>query len=237
MTDADPPRPEQADGFSLALNFWPLAHLASGVGLAALGAEGGAGRLALFALWLYLAPPLLARALIAAYGRPHGRLTLDMRDYRVWWALTQLQTVFNRLPFLEELLRLAPGLYALWIALWGGRVSPRAYVGPGVIITDRYATTVEPGAVLGFGSVLAGHMATRDADGRWRVVAAGPRVERDAILGGAAGLGPGAVLRRGALLASGRRVGPFEVFPREGAAGRAPRETAPEEDAPKENAS
>ena len=176
----------------------------------------------MFALWLYLLPPLAARALIALFGRPEGRLTQDMRSYRVWWALTQLQMVFNRFPALEEALRLAPGLYAAWIALWGGRISARAFIGPRVVVTDRYAISVESGAVLGFSGALAGHMALREADGRWVVVAAGPHVEAGAILGGGAGLGPGAVLARGALLPAGRRVGPFVRHPRE-----APRETTP----------
>ncbi len=222
MTDADVSRPEPPSTFSLALNVWPALHLASGAALALALAEGAAARAGVFALWLYLLPPLAARALIALFGRPEGRLTQDMRSYRVWWALTQLQMVFNRFPALEEALRLAPGLYAAWIALWGGRVSARAFIGPRVVVTDRYAISVESGAVLGFSGALAGHMALREADGRWVVVAAGPRVERDAVLGGGAGLGPGAVLTRGALLPAGKRVGPFDRYPR-----AAPQETTP----------
>lgn len=222
MTDADVSRPEPPSTFSLALNVWPALHLASGAALALVLAEGAAARAGVFALWLYLLPPLAARALIALFGRPEGRLTQDMRSYRVWWALTQLQMVFNRFPALEEALRLAPGLYAAWIALWGGRVSARAFIGPRVVVTDRYAISVESGAVLGFSGALAGHMALREADGRWVVVAAGPRVERDAVLGGGAGIGPGAVLARGALLPAGKRVGPFDRYPR-----AAPQETTP----------
>jgi hypothetical protein len=222
MTDADVSRPEPPSTFSLVLNVWPALHLAGGAALALGLADGAAARAGVFALWLYLLPPLAARALIALFGRPEGRLTQDMRSYRVWWALTQLQMVFNRFPALEEALRLAPGLYAAWIALWGGRISARAFIGPRVVVTDRYAISVESGAVLGFSGALAGHMALREADGRWVVVAAGPHVEAGAILGGGAGLGPGAVLARGALLPAGRRVGPFVRHPRE-----ARRETTP----------
>lgn len=222
MTDADAPRPEPPSFYALALNVWPALHLASGAALAVAFAEGAAARIGLFAAWLYLLPPLAARALIALYGAPQGRLTQDMRAFRVWWALTQLQMVFNRFPALEEALRLAPGLYAAWIALWGGRISARAFVGPRVVVTDRHATRVEAGAVLGFSGALAGHMALREADGRWVVIAAGPHVEAGAILGGGAGLGPGAVLTRGALLPAGKRVGPFDRYPRS-----APQETPP----------
>jgi hypothetical protein len=215
MTGIDFQKLEKPDRFSLALNVWPFAHIAAGLLLSAALHGSPLSRVLLFAAWIYLLPPLLGRLLILLFGVPSGSFTQDERPYRVWWMLTQLQTVFNRLPFLEELLRLAPGLYALWISLWGGRVSPFAYIGPGVIITDRYSTVVGRGAVLGYGCALAGHFATRQDDGRWLVVAAGPVVEPEAIVGGAAGLGPGAVLKAGAVLPAGMRIKPFGCWPRE----------------------
>ena len=216
MTDAT--RLERPDGFSLALNYLPLLHIVSGVGLA-WAFDGVAARSAVLLLWLYLLPPLVSRATLAAFGRPAGRATLDSRDYRIWWFLTQWQMVFNRLPALEELLRLVPGLYPLWIGLWGGRLSALAYVAPGVRITDRYLVEVGRGVVLGMGSTLAGHIAVRDDSGRFVVLIGAPRVEAEALVGGDAGLGPGAVLRAGAMLPSGRRVGPFGEWPRRGAGG------------------
>ncbi len=215
MTDAKASRTlERPDAFSLTLNFLPALHILCGGALALGLFVSPAAGAAFFVSWLYLAPPFFARLLIALFGKPEGRLTQDMRAYRVWWALTQLQIVFNRLPWLEELLRLVPGLYAGWIALWGGRLSQFAYVGPGVLITDRYAVNVERGAVLGLRSILAGHLATRDDSGRFVVVVAAPIVESEAILGGLAALGPGAILRRGCELPVGRHIGPMAEWPR-----------------------
>jgi hypothetical protein len=93
-------------------------------------------------------------------------------------------------------------------------LSAQAFVSPGVIVTDRYLVNVGRGAVLGFKSALAGHMAIRNDAGRFVVVVAAPTVEDEAIVGGDAGLGPGAVLRAGHMLPTGRRVGPFDEWPR-----------------------
>lgn len=214
MTDAR--RLERPDGFSLALNYVPLLHVASGfaVGFATLSTAGT--RLACLALWLYLLPPVVSRITLAAFGRPTGRATLQTRDYRVWWFLTQWQMVFNRLPWLEEVLRLVPGLYPLWIGLWGGRLSQFAYVSPGVRITDRYLVDVGRGAILGMKCTLAGHIAVRDDSGSFVVLIGTPTVEAEAIVGGEAGLGPGATLRAGHMLPAGRRVAPFGEWPRGG---------------------
>jgi hypothetical protein len=214
MTDLESRQLEKPSSFSLWLNGLPFLHLVSGLGVAAGLCETAGGWLGVLAAWIYLLPPLASRMMILALGRPEGRLTQDMAAYRVWWVLTQWQILFNRLPWLEELLRLVPGLYALWIGLWGGRLSPFAYVGPGVLITDRYAIRVGRGAILGMECILAGHLVVRDEAGRWVVLAATPIVEAEAIVGGDARLGPGAVLRAGHMLPTGRRINPFDEWPR-----------------------
>lgn len=216
MTDV--PKLERPDGLSLALNYLPLLQLAGGVALAFGACSTPAARFVCLALWIYLLPPAVARLTLAAFGRPAGRATLDSRAYRIWWFLTQWQMVFNRLPWLEELLRLVPGLYPLWIGLWGGRLSLFAYVSPGVLITDRYLVDVGRGAVLGMKCSLAGHIAVRDENGRFVVLIGTPKVEAEAVVGGEAGLGPGATLLAGQMLPVGRRVAPFAAWPRGGKA-------------------
>jgi hypothetical protein len=212
MSGAEPERP---DSFSLWMNLVPAAWLGTGAALAARLGDGVGGALLVGLAWLYLATPLAGRLILIGFGRPEGSFTQDQGGYRVWWALTQLQMPFNRVPLLEELLRLVPGLYALWIAIWGGRLSPFAFVAPGVVITDRYLVRVGRRAVLGYRSTLAGHMAVRNEEGRWLAVVAGPTVGESAILGGDSGLGPGARLLEGAMLPTGRRVGPFDQWPRQ----------------------
>lgn len=205
---------EKPSAFSLWLNSLPFLHLASGFGLVFGLCDTMGGRFFMLTAWIYLLPPLASRLMIIAFGRPEGQLTQDMSAYRVWWVLTQWQILFNRLPWLEELLRLMPGIYALWIGLWGGNLSTRAYVGPGVLITDRYAVRVESGAILGMKAILSGHLVVRNDAGRWLVLAAAPIVEAEAILGGDTRLGPGAVLRAGQMLPTGRFIRPFDEWPR-----------------------
>lgn len=205
---------QKPDGLSLAMNALPLALLvAGGVLTWTLFSTVGA-RLAFALCWLYLLPPLAGRLVVAAAGETEGEFAMPSRGFRVWWTLTQLQMVFNRLPVLEELLRLVPGLYPVWIGLWGGHASPQAFIGPGVKFTDRHLIRVERGALLGFQAALVCHMAQRDAEGRWQIVTAQTTVERDAIMGGGTALGPGARLLSGQMLPAGRRIGPFRTWPR-----------------------
>lgn len=197
-------------GYTLALNYLPVAQLGLGAVVVASQASSTGAIILWSAAWLFLLPPLACRLALAMFGRPHGRaLTQDTRAYKVWWFTHQWQVVFHRLPWIEECLRLVPGLYALWILLWGGRVSPLVYWAPGSIVTDRPLVAVEAGAVIGMGAALAAHNASLAPDGSYRIDVAAPSVGRGAMMGARSGLGPGAELAPERLLPVGRMVRPF----------------------------
>src|SRR5262245_8256881 len=200
----------QVTAFTLALNYLPLAQLLMGAAVVVAAGSSLRSRFLLSAAWLYLVAPLVCRVTLFVFGRPHGRgLTQNSRAYKVWWFTHQWQVVFNRLPWLEELLRLVPGLYALWIWMWGGKVSPWAYWGPGSIVVDRYLAIVEAGAVIGMGAGLTGHLGNLAPDGTYTVDIAAPRVGRGAIMGTRSGLGPSAELAPYQVLPAGRLIPPF----------------------------
>lgn len=208
--------PERPDGLSLAMNVLPFGLIALGVVVSVSVADGGAA-VALFLAWLYLVPALIGGAVTRLWPTPTGTFGLGDPGYRHWWLMLQLQLPFNRLPFLEEALRLVPGLYPLWIRLWGGHLSAQSFVGPGVMIGDRHLIRVGPRAVLGARAGFSGHIAFRDDTGRWRVTVAPCFVGPDAIVGGDAGMGPGAELAPGATLPAARHLGPHRHWPPTGA--------------------
>lgn len=204
--------PERPDGLSLALNALPFLLILFGAALSMRLADG-AGSLAVFLAWLYLAPAVLGGLVTRLWPTPTGTFGLTDPGYRHWWLMLQLQLPFNRLPFLEEALRLVPGLYPAWIRLWGGHLSAKSFVGPCVMIGDRHLIRVGPRSVLGARAGFAGHIAFRDDSGHWQVTVAPCEIGADAIVGGDAGMGPGAVLAPGATLPAARHLGPHKHWP------------------------
>ncbi len=185
------PAGAKPSGFSLALNFLPLLHLLAGAAVCWF-ADGALARVGAALAWIYVLPPLAGRVAMALFGAAQGEgLGQDARAFKVWWFLTQLQVLFNRFGFLEELLRMVPGLYALWLNAWGARVSPLVYWGPGAVVVDRQAARVGPGAVIGTRAVLAGHLAVKDSSGAFRVTLAPVEIGAGALIGAYAGIGPG----------------------------------------------
>ncbi|MGH7388339.1 MAG: acyltransferase [Candidatus Rokuibacteriota bacterium] len=183
----------------LIMGFYTPVHAAAVVGcvlapwLFGAGAAWVAAGLAL----LYLFPPLMARTLLALWGPTPRSATLGSAAFLRWWALGQLQLVFNRLPQLEELLRLVPGLYSAWLRLWGSRVGRLVFWSPGVVVTDRQLVDVGDRAVIGMGARIAPHIVLREPDGTARLVAAPVVIGAAAMVGGLAVFGPGARMAPG----------------------------------------
>lgn len=177
----------------LGLNAWPLLHLAGAAGWALLPPWPGAGRATATLLWLLVFPPLACR-LVVGRGLPAGRVAVPSGAFFRWWTTWQLQMLFNRLPWIEELLRFIPGCYSLWLRLWGARVGRLTLWSPGGRLYDRPLLRLGDDVVVGLNARLTGHFAGVDADGRADLTLGVVTIGDRTTIGGGALLGPGVTL-------------------------------------------
>jgi hypothetical protein len=150
----------------LALNCVPLIHVLIVVGLLVIRHGGWPARIGAGLAALYLLPPLMARLILFPGTFPQGRFAIGSRPFFRWWSLFQLQIIFCRLPALEEILRLVPGLYSFWLRLWGARIGRLTYWSPGTTITDRSFLAIGNDVVFGAGVRLNAHVLAKNQDGR-----------------------------------------------------------------------
>ena len=92
----------------------------------------------------------------------------------------QWQIVFNRLRLGGSRRRLVPGLYSLWLRIWGSRVGRLVYWSPGLEVLDRSLLDVGDQVVFGIGVRLNPHVLMPDPQTRRTVLQIG-RI----VLGGA----------------------------------------------------
>jgi hypothetical protein len=170
--------------FMLALNFLPLIHVLLTLSLLLLPYANSPARIAAALGVLYLLPPLAARLILFLVAMPPGRIAVGSKAFFGWWTLFQLQIVFCRLPALEEILRLIPGIYSLWLRLWGSQIGRLTYWSAGTTITDRSFLGVGDDVVFGAGVRLNAHVLAKDKEGRMELLLATVRIGDRAIIGG-----------------------------------------------------
>jgi hypothetical protein len=165
---------------------------------------------------LFLAGPLSVRLTTFVTPLHPGRFEINSRPFLLWWFTAQWQVVFNRLPFLEELLRLVPGLYSLWLRCWGARVGKLVYWSPGLVILDRPLVDVGNRVVFGVGVRVNPHLLGPDhvngAPRRMTLTVAPVRIGDDALVGGYSFLPPGSFVAPGEVLPGMRTLRMFSEW-------------------------
>jgi hypothetical protein len=152
---------------------------------------------------LYVLPVVAVRAFLAIRPLTLGQLHTGDPGFLAWWFTAQWQVIFVRLPFLEELLRLIPGLYSLWLRLWGARIGALVYWAPGVAILDRPLVRIGSRVIFGIGVRINPHVIApfdlEDGDRRVGLHIDHVTIGDDALVGGYSLLLPGSEIEAGAI--------------------------------------
>ena len=197
---------------SLLLSFFPATVL-----LLALAAIA----------WLWVAPSAIAGAalLFVLYGLPlciyrlhnwlyplvEGTSYLRDKTYSPWWGSHQLQQIYIAVPILETLLRLVPGIFSLWLRLWGSEIGKGVYWTPAIEIADRGLLKIGDRVVFGYRVGLYGHVVKPKRDNLLLYVKT-VEIGSNAFVGAGSVLGPGAVLSEGSYLPAESRLSVNQVF-------------------------
>jgi hypothetical protein len=168
----------------LALNYLPLLHVAAVVTVVGVGWGSPPWRVVSGAAVLYILPALVARVVLLLAPIAGERIRVGTADFFKWWALANLQMVFSRLPMFEELLRLVPGLYSVWLRLWGSRIGRLTYWGAGLRILDRSFLRIGDDVIFGAAVRLNPHVLVRNERGEMELVLAKVVVGDRAVVGG-----------------------------------------------------
>jgi len=183
------PTPFEAQGIARAVllffNFFPILHLF----VIAILVLCPPHKLMLFRLilaggTLYLLPPFLAQMIRYSVKIPEGRIPVNSNAFVGWWALFQVQLIFSRWPALEETLRFVPGLYSLWLRLWGAQIGRLTYWAPGTLILDRSFLNVGDNVIFAAGVRVNPHVLIKTETGDRELLLAAIKIGDRAQVGG-----------------------------------------------------
>jgi len=161
---------------------------------------------------LYLLPPLLHRATSLLLPLLPGRHGVSSGAFLRWWLSAQLQVIFNRLPVLEESLRIVPGLYSAWLRLWGAKIGSLVYWSPGVAPLDRPFLHIGNRVVFGAGARLNPHVIVPGKKGEAQLWLAPVTLGDDSLIGGYCLITSGCTIPSGASVPAGKYLRPFSTW-------------------------
>lgn len=144
-----------------------------------------------FVFAAYLFAPLACRLLQCVRPVKIGLSNLSEKAYSPWWGVHQTQILYIALPGLEAFLRLFPGLYSVWLRLWGARVGKGVYWTPQLEVIDRTLVEIGDDVVFGHRVVLCSHVVTPRKKAAYLYVSP-IKIEARSFIGAGARLGPGA---------------------------------------------
>ncbi len=171
---------------------------------------------------IYGAPPITLRIVTQANAIRDGVSQIDRRAFNPWLAAHHIQAFYDALPFLESLLRVAPGFYSMWLRLWGSHIGYGVDWPVRLDVRDRNLLDVGNRAAFGHDAYLAGHVRRR-TDGGARVLVRRIRIGAHAFVGAGARMGPGAIAPANTFVPAMASVNVNETF------GQGVRHAAPEE--------
>lgn len=162
-----------------------------------------------FVFLLYGLPLLAFRLHERLWPLQEGFSSLTGGDYSPWWGGHQIQLIYMAFPALETVLRLVPGLFSLWLRLWGSEIGRGIYWTPHLQVGDRSMLKLGEGVVVGQSNGIFGHIIQPKASGLLLLVR---RVEigAGAFIGAGGYIGPGVRIEAGAVIEAGARLKPNE---------------------------
>jgi acetyltransferase-like isoleucine patch superfamily enzyme len=166
--------------------------------------------LTLAILFLYLAPPLLWRLLTIVYpqaGVGVSYLGKHSEHGNLWYCSHQLQWVFNAFAFLERLLQFVPGLYSVWLRLWGAKIGAKVNWTPECKLVDRPFIQIGDRCLIGNRSYFSAHI-IKKREKRYLLWVAPVVIGNDCVISYAVTAGPGVCVDDGSFVAAGTGLYP-----------------------------
>jgi hypothetical protein len=150
-----------------------------------------------FLFFVYGFPLCVFRLVNVFVPLQEGEFHLDKKCYSPWWGAYQIQSTFIAIPWLESILRNVPGLFSLWLRLWGSKVGKSVHWTPIVEIADRSLLTIGDAVIFGYKVECYGHIVT-PKNGCLLLYVKRIIIEKGVFLGAGSRLGPGVKIESGA---------------------------------------
>lgn len=144
---------------------------------------------------IYLLPPLLFRVINFFFPIQEGMHKLGPEHPPSPWMISlRIQLIYAVIPQFEALLNTLPGIYSVWLRLWGSKVGRMVFWAPDVKILDRGHLEIGSRCYIG-SSTFSCHLGN-PKDGETELCFRKIIIEDDVFIPAQCNIGPGAHVKK-----------------------------------------
>lgn len=148
---------------------------------------------------LYIFPIILYRISEMISKTKQGTSYVGDKGWSPWLIGFRLQSIYLYFPFLENILRIFPPIYSMWLRLWGSKIGKRVFWSPTMDITDRGHLEIGDNVLFGHRVILLSHVIS-PKNGRKLLYVKNIKFGNNSFIGAGCRFGPGTNLAEGSLV-------------------------------------
>ncbi|OUS32540.1 hypothetical protein A9Q99_00255 [Gammaproteobacteria bacterium 45_16_T64] len=123
-----------------------------------------------------------------------------VKGYSAWYGTHMIQNMHITFPAFERLLRIVPGVFSLWLRLWGSKVGKSVHWTTQLEIADRSLIEVGDNCVFGYNVKLSSHVIKPSSEHGMVVYVKRICVRKNSLVGAVTQMAPGVIVEEGALV-------------------------------------
>ena len=134
------------------------------------------------------------------------------KGYSAWFGSHMLQNFFITFPITERFLRLFPGVFSLWLRLWGSGVGKNVYWTPDFEVADRSLLIIGNNVVFGYAVKISCHMINPSRKMGLKNTIKKVEIQDGVFVGAGTRITPGVLIKKGAVVKAKTDIYPNSVI-------------------------
>ena len=133
------------------------------------------------------------------------------KGYSAWFGSHMLQNFFITFPITERFLRLFPGVFSLWLRLWGSSVGKNVYWTPDFEVADRSLLIIGNNAVFGYAVKISCHMINPSRKMGLKNTIKKVEIQDGVFVGAGTRITPGVIIKKGVVVKAKTDIYPHSI--------------------------
>lgn len=161
----------------------------------------------------FVLTPLLYRTMKLIYGESNGKVLIGKYAKRgsMWVIGFHLQQFYTSFRFFERFMILVPGMYSMWLRLWGADIGQKIIWTPQSLIVDRPHVKIGDKSLIGNYSYISAHY-IKKIENKYYLIISNVDIGSNCVLSYRCTIAPGSTVEDKVFMEAGSSTYPNQII-------------------------